>query len=132
MVRRDIPEKVRSFIFEHIDSVEQLEVLLFLRKNTGKLCTIEEITNELRSNTSSVSGRLNVLKSKNLIKEENSSFRYNNIKEVEDVLAEVAEEYKIRKAFILELIFSPLKKMRNFADSFVFNPSEKKKGDSDG
>lgn len=132
MVRRDISERVRSFIFEHIDSVEQLEVLLFLRKNCERPCTAEEITNELRSNLTSVSGRLNVLKSKNLIKEENSSFQYNNIQEIEDLLIEVAEEYKVRRTLILELIFSPLKKMRNFADSFVFNPSDKKKGDNDG
>lgn len=132
MVRRDISEKVRGFVFEHIDSVEQLEVLLFLRKNSTRLCTTDEITNELRSNLTSVTGRLNVLKSKNLIKEENSLFQYNNIKEIEDILSEVAEEYKVRKTLILELIFSPLKKMRNFANSFVFNPNDKKKGDNDG
>lgn len=132
MERKNISENVRSFIFEHIDSVEQLEVLLFIRKNKDRTCTAEEITNELRSNLSSVFGRLAVLKNKNLILEENSSYKYNNTKEIEGVLSEVAEEYKVRRTFILELIFSPLKKMRNFADSFVFNSSEKKKGDSDG
>ncbi|MES2767827.1 MAG: hypothetical protein V4596_01665 [Bdellovibrionota bacterium] len=132
MIRRDISEKVRSFIFEHVDSVEQLEVLLFLRKNSDRPCSAEEITRELRSNLTSVNGRLHVLKLKNLITEENSDFRYNNAKEIEEVLTEVAEEYRVRRTLILELIFSPLKKMRNFADSFVFNSSDKKKGDHDG
>jgi hypothetical protein len=47
-------------------------------------------------------------------------------------LDELAENYKLKRQKIFELIFSPLKRGRQFANAFVVNPVKKGEGDQDG
>jgi hypothetical protein len=123
-------ETIKRFIYEHIDSVEQLDILFFLRKNFDRQCTLEEITKELRSSPSSVRSRLVSLITKGFVLAEGNSansFRYITQKnDIESVLTELTEEYKVRRHLVLEIIFSPLKKAKGFADSFIFGGTNKK------
>jgi hypothetical protein len=130
-----LEENLKRFIFQYIDSVEQLEVLFFVRKNCHRSCTADEISRDLRSNLSSVKTRLQNLKNHGFLKEDSvdSSFQYTQgNQEVENLLTQLTEHYKVSRHLVLELIFSPLKKVRDFADSFILGNPEKKDGDENG
>lgn len=136
MTKTEISEKIRQFIFEQIDSVELLEVLLFVRSHKDKDWSAELLAHEMRSSANSVSRRLENLKRLGLIQENKTDpnlYRYHlRNSELEEVLEELNDTYKVKKQKILELIFSPLKKGRHFANAFVVNPPKKDGEDSDG
>jgi hypothetical protein len=131
----EIPNSVRQFIFDHIDSVEQLEVLALLFTKSETWWTSQSISNELRSSAPSIQVRLKHLKSGKLIEENPTQptlYRYRSGDVQQDTLvASLVDEYRKRRQSTLELIFSPLKKGRNFADAFkIKSPDEE--GDENG
>ena len=129
MSKNIVSEKIKQFIFEHIDSVELLEVLLFIRGQKDSKWNAEQIAQELRSSSKSVSTRLNSLVKIGLLEnlpESKSLYQYKMASsDFEAILDELNETYKIRRQAIFELIFSPLKKGRHFANAFLVNPSKK-------
>lgn len=131
MATEDIPEDVRQFIFEHIDSVEQLDVLLLLYAEQ-KSWSVQDINNFLRTNADSVANRLQSLIEAGVVEELYASpplFRYQpRSPAFEKVVDELANANKIRRHAVLELIFSPLKKARKFVDAFVLRGPAKNGG----
>lgn len=119
----DIPNDVQQFIFDFIDSVEQLEVLIFLRTHPQASWTAQQISDEFRSNPASIERRLALLHAACLIEQEKGMldrFRYHPSPRGTDVTVEkLTSEYKTRRQSLLQLIFSPLKKGRTFANAFV-------------
>lgn len=134
MPLRNFPETVVQLVFEYIDSVEQLEVLLFMRQNRESSYECSFISNELRSNPQSVLNRLHTLQKIGFVDERDGRFQYApENEELDNVVAELADVYKVRPHKIFELIFSPLKKGRVFADAFVVTkPDANKKEPTDG
>lgn len=134
----DIPESVRQFIFDHIDSAEQLEILFFMRRQPANWWSAKQISDEFRSNEASIAARLSRLRVSGYVQEHadgSGIYRYvPQTAEMEAVLTSVAETYKLRPHKILELIFSSAKKARHFANAFVISqpPKDKDQGDSDG
>src|SRR5688572_27525821 len=53
-VTAGIPEDVRRFLLQCIDSVEQLEVLLLLHRDPGKVWSTEAVAQALYSNPDSI------------------------------------------------------------------------------
>ncbi|MEK6555567.1 MAG: hypothetical protein AABZ31_10030 [Bdellovibrionota bacterium] len=135
MSETDIPADVSHLIFEKIDSVEQLEVLLILRTAVPASKSREQISSELRSSVSSVSSRLVGLQNAGLIQispEDPDSYIFKpETPELEATVNRLTEIYKVRRHRIFELIFSPLKKGRHFADAFMMN-KQNKKGEGNG
>lgn len=117
-----ISEKVRLFIFEHIDSVEQLEILVHMRLNSGQWMNAEKISRELRLSPVSAENRLIQLQSSQVIRENpQAKGEYCYVgegSEIESTLAELSEAYRVKKHRVLELIFSPMKRARKFAAAF--------------
>lgn len=137
MNENDVPAHVTQFVFEHIDSVELLEVLILMRNLPEKAWSSEQLSNELRSTQKSVSSRLTTLRDKGFIVEspENKGtyFYKPEIAEQIPTIDALAEIYKIKRHKIYELIFSPVKKIRFFADAFMLGKqNDKKEGGSDG
>ena len=133
----DLPKEIRQFVFAVIDSVEQLEVLLFLRKNKESVWTAQAISDQLRSSPPSIESRLSLLISSGLIKPIEGtpiSYRYEVVtEEVDQLIQKLSEEYKLRPQKLLTLIFSPLKKGRDFADAFVLaKKTTKGSGENNG
>lgn len=128
----DPPERVKKFIFFYIDSAEQLETLLLLHADPGRAWTVEAIAQELRSSASSSSLRVASLTKLGFVQNEPGTpgaFRYRApTAEVHELVAELSERYKHQRFRILELVFSPMKKARDFADSFLLGRS----GSDDG
>lgn len=128
----DIPENVRQFIFSYIDSVEQLEVLLLLHSRPTETFTAPKIADEMRSTEASVSMRLSSLVHAGLIEgDSQAGYQYRpKSEEFTQLLSELSESNRVFRHKVLELIFSPMKKARNFADAFVM--SKPKSEDENG
>lgn len=132
-----MPPDVRQFIFDYIDSVEQLEVLLFLRSRRERAWSVAELSQEFRSSPQSIESRLTLLKENNFIDEAGgqnpAAFRFRSENsELDSLLMKIADEYKRRRQSVLELIFSPLKKGRSFADAFLIRKNPNGNGESNG
>ncbi len=131
----NVSDEVRQFVFECIDSVEQLEILLLLTSNRTKEWSAQETSKELRSSENSVEKRLESLCAMGFVtKSSTDPYRYHynpKTERIENVIAELAIVYKEKRHRVLELIFSPMKKARAFANAFRVSNSEKC-GDENG
>jgi hypothetical protein len=129
-VANQLPTEIQEFIFQHIDSLEQLEVLLLLSGSPQKAWTAREINDQLRSNAESVQKRLETLVSHGLVAEsddQSRSFRYSPATPALAAGVEtLAENYRERRVKVLECIFSkPISSLRIFADSFRIRKDQK-------
>lgn len=134
MSDNDIPKTVRDFVFEYIDSVEQLEILLLLESDSNKSWSLAELNGLLRSNLNSVEKRISLLLSQGLIiKNEDSQFSFflDDV-DLRQTIHSLADIYKVHRYRILEMIFSPMKKSRDLAEAFRLSPAKPNKGDSNG
>ena len=128
-----IPDDVRQFIFEHVDSVTQLEVLFLLHNHPEREFDAASAAQELRANVGACGKYLTALASIGLLKNMNHSYRYAPIaEELDTVINHLIEEYKIRPHKIMELIFSTSKRARSFADAFNLSKSSKRDGEDNG
>jgi hypothetical protein len=115
---RVIPDPVRKLIAD-IDSVEQLEVLLFVREHRSRTWTVDEINERLRSSATSVRARLDALAQRGLIEQDSRGYRYEASPELDTTVAGLARAYAERRFTVIELIFArPTDKLRAFADAF--------------
>jgi broad specificity phosphatase PhoE len=98
--------------------------------------TAAQIDRELKTQAKSIANRLATLKGFGLVEENANdvgSYKYSSkISETDETIALLAEEYKIRRYQIYELIFSQNKQIKNFADAFVVVNKKNKKGDENG
>lgn len=136
MGTREISDRIRQFLFQNIDSVEELEVLLFLMEQKSTAHSADGIASSLRINPKSVSNRLQHLTNLGLTKSDpadSTHFLYSpRTKELDLLMTELSEEYKIRKHRIFEIIFSPTKRARQFAAAFTITKPDKANGDENG
>jgi hypothetical protein len=124
MAEGDFSDQLRQFIAAHINSIEQLEVLLLLRRIAPKEVGIAFVTRELSSHPYSVEGRLLDLLSRRLLTAREVDgemlYRYDPDPNLVPVLDELALAYTQRRTSVVTLIFSkPIDKIRTFADAFV-------------
>lgn len=121
MAAYEVPPNVREFLSRSISSVEELEVLLWLRRSQRE-ATGAEVALELRSSESSVALRLKDLVSRGLLKAGASpeSYRYGpDSPSTDAAVAELAECYRTAPFKIMELIYTgPAAKIQTFADAF--------------
>lgn len=130
---KDISDEIKQLIFEHVDSVAQLEVLFLLRQNPEQWFTAEGIGKELRNSPDSVIQHLHVWRALGALAEKQGlagAYRYQPGEPLRKVLDELADNYKVRQHRILELIFSPTKRARQFAKAFDI--SKKSDGEDNG
>lgn len=125
------PSSVSAFIFEYIDSVEQLEVLLLLQAEASRTWTKEDLSREMRSNPNSIAQRLQPLCHSGLVECIEGEYRYAPREPAQDAaVRDLALANKTHRHRVLELIFSPLKKARLFADAFRLG--RKEEGEDNG
>lgn len=129
-----LPENVKRFIFEFIDSVELLDILLLLNSDRQKIWNSNGVSGDLRANTHSVDLRLQQLKKWGFIEEPApGEYRYNSGNPERNlVIDELASLNATKRHRILRLIFSPLKQIRALADGFRVSSKKPKGGETDG
>jgi hypothetical protein len=122
-----LPPDVEAFIVRHIDSVEQLEVLLLLQASAGRVWTAEEVAQALYSTPASVSRRLEKLRGGELLAAESgSAYRYRPATpELDQGVVRLAETYRERRVAVITLIASrPMDNVRAFSDAFRLGRKE--------
>lgn len=119
-----LPEAVRRFIADHIDSVEQLEILLLLHHHhQGRTWTAEAVARELRIASVSAGERLEDLVQDSLLTRvggDPMEYRYApGSAMLDEAVKGLATAYAERRVTVINLIFSkPVDRIRTFADAF--------------
>lgn len=132
---RDLSSELKQFIFEHIDSIGFLEALLLLESKPQKSWTTEALSQELRNNPASVAKYLSRLVKLKLVRNtaaDQDEFVYDGTSSgLGPIISELREGYKVQPHRIIELVYSSLKKARQFSDAFLLpNASDKKEDDN--
>lgn len=124
MTSAGLSEALRAFIREHIQSVEQMEVLLLLYTTTPKEWSAVRVARELRIDPMSASRRLADLTERGLIAmrpgEEALLYWYEGSSPANDrAIAELDRANRERRTTLIGVIFStPSDDVRAFADAF--------------
>lgn len=122
MANKDIPDEVKNFIYEYIDSLEQLEILLFLYNHSLSYYNAEMIASELRLNPESVATRLTSLLSYRFLLSENDqqiSFQYNQGNKSNDSISLLNRYYIDYKYSLINLIFSkPIENVSSYLEIY--------------
>jgi hypothetical protein len=118
----DLPGEVEAFIDEHVDNLEQLEILLLLRAQPAREFLPREVTAELRLGPQSAPERLTALVQSGFASAQGEPpcYRYApHDAEKARVIELVARCYAERRVTVITRIFSPrADRLRSFADAF--------------
>jgi hypothetical protein len=122
-----LPTRVRDFLLAHVDSIEQLEVLLFLAARPTTSFTTVEVSDELRTAPSSAANRLARLRDHGLAEVlRGDRHRLRADPELTETLRQVAQAYRDCRVSVVTLIYSrPSDVVRVFTDAFVFKKGPK-------
>ena len=116
-----LPDDVHRFLFQNIDSVEQLEVLLLLKQAPEHGWTAPDVALALYSHPYSIGRRLALLLGQGLLREkEPGCYQYApRSLELHETVNRVAECYRERRVAVITLIASkPIENVRAFSDAF--------------
>lgn len=122
-----IPPRVRDFVLAHVDSIEQLEVLLLLAARPTVAFTTVEVSDELRTAPSSAANRLDRLRDHRLVEVlPGDRHRLRADPELSETLRQVANAYRDWRVSVVTLIYSrPSDVVRVFTDAFVLKKGPK-------
>lgn len=124
----EITPELRQFIHSTINSIEQLEVLLFVMSNPNQGWSSAEVADRTRLTRESAAARLADLHEAQLLASDGELYRYapSSSALAKEVAESLNRAYKERRDTIIQLIYSrPLDNIRIFADAFRI----KKEGD---
>jgi hypothetical protein len=117
----DLSNDVRTFLTNHIVSVEELELLLALYRQRDRDWSVTELNAQLRSQSSSVERWLRVLQSFGLLSEAEGRFRFQAPESLTAHVAAVEAAYRERWTKVIEFIyFKPNEKLLSFTRAFDF------------
>jgi hypothetical protein len=116
----ELPPRVTALVRGHLNSVEQLEVLLLLARDASRSWTADEVAAELVSTPYSVAIRLDDLEKQGLLVGDDDTYRYEpRTDELRAGVAELGEVYPKRRVSVINLIFAPPEdSLRSFSDAF--------------
>jgi hypothetical protein len=120
-VAPDIPDSVRQFIGQHIDSAGQLEVLLLLRAVPDREWSAEEVARAQVSTRDVAEQILEDISRRGLASRDGDPrlYRYAPPAELAPVIDDLAEAYATRRVTVVGLIFSkPSSAVTGLADAF--------------
>ena len=118
-----IPESIRRFIIEHVNSVEALETLLLLFNAPSSEWTALEVSRKLCTSVESAAARLNELQlGKLLITSGTDPVKYQfnaGDGSLAQIVGDLEKVYKERRVSVISLIYSkPSEPLRAFAEAF--------------
>ena len=130
--KEEIPPEIRQFIQSTINSVDQLEVLLFLMSNADRGRTVEEISSRIRVTPTAISSKLKDLCGAGLLssRDEGPDGTYRYAPETTALAAELVDSlnraYRESRDSVIQLIYTrPLDNIRIFADAFRISKEER-------
>jgi hypothetical protein len=122
----DLPKPVHNFLLEQIDSLEQLEALLLMRRDR-KAWTPEQVAAELRIQPESARARIQSLAERGILVEEAGAYRYSPREGATDLaISQLASAYAERRVTVINFIATKnLERIRSFAAAFKFKGDPK-------
>jgi hypothetical protein len=130
MTEGGIPDEVRRFVRAHIQSVEELEVLLLLFRTAPREWTPVGVSRELRIDPVSAARRLTEFHAHALVEiraaDETLWYRYERASaDADGTMCALERTYVERRTRLIELIFAaPIRDVRVFADAFRIRKKE--------
>jgi hypothetical protein len=123
MGEQELPNNVKVFLTEHIESVLQLELLLLLQSNDRRQWTAADLAQELRIDRAWAAGQLDDLCARGLLRCDlgpPAAYQYApRSGDLDRIVVDVAATYAARRVTVIGLIFSkPIDRIRTFADAF--------------
>lgn len=120
MVKPPIPEGVKTFIREQIQTVPRLEVLLLLYRGQSRPFTLAEVANELGFENETAQEQLTALEAIGLIETNKEKYRYHPINPtLASIVDRLALAYPKQRVPILSVILAEdPNKVRRFAEAF--------------
>ncbi|MEW6272677.1 MAG: hypothetical protein AB1689_25640 [Thermodesulfobacteriota bacterium] len=133
MTSRGIPEHVQRFVREHIDSVEQLDVLLLLFRTSPREWSAVAVSRELRIDPVSAARRLDDFHARELltVRAGDEALLYSYVRggPNDEAIADLATAYAERRTTLIQFIFeAPSRDVRVFADAFRLRKKDKDRG----
>jgi hypothetical protein len=122
-----LPDNVHRFLYHHVASVEQLEVLLLARRSPGRSWSAEDMARELYSHHTSIAGRFQALLAAGLLRETGAGFfQYApRSTELDATVAQVEEMYRERRVAVISAIASrSVENVKAFSDAFRIRKKE--------
>ena len=102
-----IPPRVREFLLAHVDSIELLDVLLLLAANPELSFAASEVSDQLRTATSSAANRLETLHRRRLVEVvEDGCFQVRPDPELAETLRQVRLAYRDWRVTVVAVIYS--------------------------
>jgi hypothetical protein len=121
----DLPDELKSFLLQYIDSASLLEVLLLMQQHPDREWTAAEVLKELRSSEHSVAQQLEGLHRRKLIRKsgdpaEKQTYRYfptpAELAKTIDLLAKSRNTFSAR---IIHFIYNKsIEQIREFSEAF--------------
>jgi hypothetical protein len=124
MADSGITERVRAFVRENIEAVEQVEVLLLLFRTAPREWTAMGVGRELRIDPVSAARRLADFEGRSLIRarpgDEALLYWYDGgVGTADRTISELADAYRERRTAVINLVIAaPSEDVRVFADAF--------------
>ena len=110
MTTDSLPSDVVEFLPECVDSIEQLVILLWLRRTPGRVVTAIDVGREPRTLESSARKRLIDLQARNLLRSADAArgaYRYEPLAPLrEQTLTRLERAYADRRYAVIQVIFS--------------------------
>ena len=139
VVPAELSEDVLGFLEQHIDSVYQLELLLYLRTEPTRDWTAQAVAERLHLLPESVRATLGTLCSSGLLEQgPNSTYRFSTQnEELFGLMDRVARAYSSYRVRIINVIHSSERSrkrdpIRSFADAFRLGPESERDPSDDG
>jgi DNA-binding GntR family transcriptional regulator len=120
MADEPVPDDVRDYILNHIESIAQLEALMLLRAHPGECWDVVKMARRLYVSEAEVSDALGRLVSSGIAHFEEGAFSYRPPPEMHDLIARVAATYSRHLIPVTNLIHSKPSRISQFADAFKF------------
>jgi hypothetical protein len=116
-----VPDDLRSFILEHIDSVAQLEALLLLRREAEREWDAASTAKRLYVSDTVAAEILFRLRADGLLSSRGSSYRYAPASpELAALVGRLAEIYSRALIPVTNIVHNNPLRLRKFADAFRF------------
>jgi predicted transcriptional regulator len=118
-----IPQRVRLFIIDHVDSLVELEIVLLLHRSAQRDFAVADIARELRIDSTWVASQLGNLHAAGILScTEGPDARYRfdpHSPELRETVGELATTFATHRVSMTALIYSkPPGTLRSFADAF--------------
>ena len=115
-----ISESLKTFLQQRLPSIEQIEIVLLLRRDRERAWAAPEVAQELRTPPESAAMRLFLLASNGMLSFEaaGGAPRYRYIGADEELVNELADAYESDRAGVGAAIGAPPDPIRSFADAF--------------